>query len=128
MTQPNPYLSHLEERVIATPSCKRLTLINPAYMTRQVYRLAEVEYGIHGHITSLNPIRPENGPDLWESKALRTFERGETVISLVEEMEGEEYMRLMRPLVTEKGCLKCHTAQGYREGVGSSAGKIFGAA
>ena len=116
MTQPNPYLSDIQERVITTPSGKRLTLINPAYMTRQVHRLAEEEHGIHGHITSLNPIRPENGPDPWETKALRTFERGETEISSIEEMEGEEYIRLMRPLVTEKGCLKCHAAQGYREG------------
>ncbi len=25
-------------------------------------------------------------------------------------------MRLMRPLITEKGCLKCHAVQGYRVG------------
>ena len=25
-------------------------------------------------------------------------------------------MRLMRPLITEKGCLKCHADQGYKEG------------
>jgi signal transduction histidine kinase/CheY-like chemotaxis protein len=31
-------------------------------------------------------------------------------------MVGGEYMRLMRPLVTQKGCLKCHATQGYREG------------
>jgi signal transduction histidine kinase len=31
-------------------------------------------------------------------------------------MDGEEYMRLMRPLITEKGCLKCHAVQGYQEG------------
>jgi len=116
MTQPNPYLSDIQEIVITAPSGKRLTLINPAYMTRQVHRLAEEEYGVRGHITSLNPIRPENAPDPWEAKVLRSFERGETEISSVEEMEGEEYIRLMRPLVTEKGCLECHAAQGYREG------------
>jgi PAS domain S-box-containing protein len=115
-TQPNPYLSHIPDRDITTPSGKLLTLMNPAYMTRQVHELAEKEQGIHGHITSLNPIRPENSPDPWETKALQAFESGQTEISSVEEMEGKEYMRLMRPLVTEKGCLECHAAQGYQEG------------
>ena len=115
-TQPNPYLSHLPERDITTPSGKLLTLMNPAYMTRQVYELAKEEYGIlDGHITSLNPIRSENAPDPWEINALQAFERGETEINSVEKMEGKDYMRLMLPLITEKACLKCHAAQGYRE-------------
>ncbi len=115
-TQPNPYLSHLPERDIRTPSGKLLTLMNPAYMTRQMHELAEKEQGIRGHITSLSPIRPENFPDPWETKALQALESGQTEISSVEEMEGKKYMRLMRPLVTEKSCLECHAAQGYQEG------------
>ena len=116
VTKPNPYLSDMPERDITTPSGKLLTLVNPAYMTRQVHELAEGEYGVRGHITSLNLIRPENAPDLWETEALQAFERGETEISSVKKMEGEEYIRLMRPLITEKGCLKCHAAQGFQEG------------
>ncbi|MEW6410735.1 MAG: DUF3365 domain-containing protein, partial [Nitrospirota bacterium] len=115
-TLPNPYLSHISEREFRTPSGKLLTLMNPAYMTRQVYELAQERSGIRGHITSLNPIRSENAPDPWETKALQSFEHGETEISLVEKMEGKDYMRLMRPLITEKDCLKCHAAQGYKEG------------
>ncbi len=115
-TLPNSYLSPMPERDITTPSGKPLTLMNPAYMTRQVHELAEKEYGVRGHITSLNPIRPENAPDPWETEALQASERGETEISSVEQMEGREYMRLMRPLATEEGCLKCHAAQGYQEG------------
>ncbi len=114
-TQPNPYLD-VPEREIITPSGKMYTLINPAYMTRQMYELAEQRYGIYGHITSLNPIRPENAADIWETQALQAFERGETEISSVEEMKGQEYMRLMSPLITEKSCLKCHAVQGYQEG------------
>ena len=114
-SQPNPYLD-VPEREIITPSGKMYTLINPAYMTRQMYELAEQEYGVYGHITSLNPIRPENAADIWETQALQAFERGETEISSVEEMKGQEYMRLMSPLITEKSCLKCHAAQGYQEG------------
>lgn len=115
-TQPNPNLSDTAERDITTPSGKQLTLINPAYMTRQVHELAKKEFGVHGHITSLIPIRSENSADPWETEALRAFELGETEISSVEAMQGREYMRLMRPLLTEKGCLACHARQGYQEG------------
>ncbi len=78
--QPNPYLD-VPERDIIMPSGKMYTLINPAYMTRQVHELVEDETGVYGHITSLNPIRPENAADTWETQALQTFERGETEFS-----------------------------------------------
>ena len=112
---PNPYLD-LKERDIPGPSGKALTLINPAYMTRQVHELALETHGIRGHITSLNPIRPKNVPDPWETLALKEFERGNKEVSAVQDLEGRAHMRLMRPLLTEKGCLKCHRQQGYRVG------------
>jgi PAS domain S-box-containing protein len=115
-TPANPYLSHIEERDLETPSGRQLTLINPAYMTRQVFELGQEQYDVRGHITSLNPIRPENAPDPWERRALEAFEQGEAEVSSVEEIDGEPFMRLMRPMVTEKQCLKCHAAQGYKEG------------
>lgn len=115
-TQPDPYLSDLPERDVLTPSGQKLTLMHPAYMTRQVYELAEKESEIYGHITSLKPIRPENAPDAWEAAALRAFERGEKEVSSFEEIKGREYLRLIRPLIIEKPCLRCHARQGYREG------------
>jgi PAS domain S-box-containing protein len=114
--RPNPYLSHLPERDITTSSGKELTLINPAYMTRQVFELMMTESDFGGHITSLNPIRPENEADSWETAALEGFEQGELESSSLEEFEGEEYLRLMRPLFTEEGCLQCHESQGYQVG------------
>ncbi len=113
---PNPYLAHVEEREIETPSGKRLTLMNPAYMTRQVHELGFEAGGVRGHITSLNPIRPANAPDAWEKGALETFERGEQEFSSVEVLDGQAHWRLMRPLTTEKSCLKCHGDQGYKVG------------
>ena len=115
-TPPNPYLSGIPERDVTTPSGKRLTLINPAYMTRQVYGIMADEYDVHGHITSLNPIRSENAADPWETEALHTFERGKEEVSAISRINGKEYFRLMHPFVTEKGCLRCHAKQGYREG------------
>ena len=115
-TQPNPYLSDIPDRDITTLSGKRLTLINPAYMTRQVNSLMGGDYNVRGHITSLNPIRPENAPDPWEAEALRTFEQGKAKVSSISKIEGKEYFRSMNSFITEKQCLKCHAKQGYREG------------
>jgi PAS domain S-box-containing protein len=114
-TPPNPYLT-VPERDIKTTSGQFLTLINPAYMTRQVHELEELEKGVKSHITSLIPIRPENSADGWEASALQEFERGKTEISSLQIIEGEDYMRMMRPLITEKQCLRCHAVQGYKEG------------
>jgi hypothetical protein len=115
LTQPNLYLE-TPERDIVTPQGQELTKINPAYMTRQVHEIAKNTFGVRGHITSLNPIRPGNKPDDWEANALKDFENGIEEVSSIEMIEGEKYMRLMRPLMTEKGCLQCHAIQGYREG------------
>jgi signal transduction histidine kinase len=116
-TPPNPYLAHVPERDISTPSGKKLTLVNPAYMTRQVHTLgAEQRYGLKGHITSLNPIREGNEPDEWERHALLSFEQGSREVFELSSMDGQPYFRFMRPFITEEGCLKCHAAQGYREG------------
>lgn len=115
---PNPYLSHLPERDIHTPSGRKLTLINPAYMTRQVYELAKGNnaFTYTGHLTSLNPIRPENAPDAWEKRALHAFEKGNREINELIQIDGQPFMRLIRAFVTEKSCLKCHADQGYKEG------------
>ncbi len=115
-TPPTPYLSKLPERDLTTPSGRRLTLLNPAYMTRQVYDLAAAAGLARGHLTSLKPIRPENAPDPWEAKALKAFEQGQEEVSEVVDLGGKPYMRLMRPFVTEAGCLQCHAEQGYKVG------------
>jgi len=115
-TPPNPHLSHLPERDLQTPSGRRLTLVNPAYMTRQVYELAQKTGQPQGHLHSLHPLGPENVPDPWETKALKLFEQGQTEVKGVETQDGKEVFRLMRPFITEKSCLGCHAAQGYRVG------------
>lgn len=116
MTPVNPHLRVADRDVTASGGLS-LTLINPAYMTRQVNELARPGVNnFQGHITSLNPIRPANAPDGWEAQALESFERGEKEQRTVTRLSGEEYFRLMRPFVTEERCLKCHAAQGYRQG------------
>lgn len=112
-TPPNPYLSHIKNRDIITDSVQ-LTLVNPAYMTRQVYELQDAGSDIHGHITSLNPIRPENKADAWETKALLSFEKGVNDFYEVDTIKGKAYFRYMKPFVVETSCLKCHAQQGYK--------------
>ncbi len=112
---PNPYLQ-VPQRDILTTSGQQLTLINPAFMTRLVHEIQEEQSGTKGHITSLNPIRAENKPDEWETRALKAIEKGQKEQSSIEDLRGTPYMRLMRPLITEEGCLKCHAAQGYKVG------------
>jgi len=112
-TPPNPYLAYIPERDIVTPSGKALTLVNPAYMTRQVHELGFKQYGLRGHITSLKSLRPENAPDPWERDALQAFERGVKEVAVLEPISDKTYFRFMRPMLTEEGCMKCHAKQGY---------------
>jgi len=113
---PNPHLASVPERDIATPSGRQLTLINAAYMVRQVHEISEDASETRGHITSLRPIRAANAPDPWESAALQTLGAGQPEISSLEQLDGLMYLRLMRPLRVEQACLKCHADQGYRVG------------
>ena len=113
-TPPNPYLN-VPNRDVTTTSGLPLTLLNPAYMARQVNQLAQQGRGSRAHLTSLKPLRPENAPDAFETAALKSFEEGVKEVSAFEGKERQD-LRLMRPLLVEKPCLKCHAQQGYKEG------------
>lgn len=115
-TAPNPYLSNIPERDIETLSGKHLTLMNPAWALRQLNEKFAEDYGVAGHITSLKPLRPENGPDNWERLALELFENGKTEVKEFTDVEGQQFFRLTEPLITQEGCLKCHAQQGYAVG------------
>ncbi len=115
-TPPNPGLAQIAERDIETPSGKKLTLMNPAYIMRQVMEEFSELYGIKGKITSAKLINPANAPDAWEAAALARFEQGETEVFEFSEIAGDPYLRLMQPLKVNAGCLKCHAFQGYKVG------------
>ena len=117
-TPPNPYISPaiVPERDEVTLSGRQLTLINPAYMTRQVQELAVRQGGIGGRITSLNPINPRNQAAAWEIRALHTLAGGGKEYVEFAGVEGIRLLRMLLPLRMEKSCLKCHARQGYKEG------------
>ena len=114
-TPSNPYLK-VPDRDVITSTGKELTLMNPAYMLRELQTDFPGEYGDKSHITSLKLLNPKNAPDDWETAALRAIEQGEKVRQEVQQVNGQPYLRMMRPLIAEKGCLKCHATQGYKEG------------
>ncbi len=114
-TSPNPYLDD-PERDIKLQDGRILTKINPAFMTRQIAELAEEKNNIRFHITSLNPIRPANKANEWESAALEKFESGVMEYTESITLADDFIFRYMAPLVTEKSCLKCHSKQGYKVG------------
>ncbi len=113
-TRPNPYLEH-PRRDLVTRGGLALTMINPAYMTRQIAEIAQQADGIQLHITSLKPLRPANAPDSWEADALRRFEAG--LAEITELIPGEiPVHRYMAPLRVKDACLQCHEKQGYALG------------
>ena len=67
-TPSNPYLAHLPHRDVRTDSGQQLTLMNPAYMLRQLMEEFQELYGVKGDITSLQPLNPENRPDPWKDR------------------------------------------------------------
>lgn len=115
-TPPNPYLAHIITRDIQSTDGSDLTLMNPAYAVRQLNEAFPKDFGITGHFTSLKLLRPENGPDKWEKAVLQRFDKDEREIHEFTEIDGEPYLRLMRALALEEGCLKCHSHQGYEIG------------
>ncbi|TRZ76336.1 MAG: PAS domain S-box protein, partial [Deltaproteobacteria bacterium] len=108
--EPDPYLS-MPESDIVTPSGRLLRYVHPVTMTRIVNKLARERFGVLGKITSFKPVHPENMPDTWEREALQAFEQRKSEVSSVQDMGGNAYMRLMRPLLIEKACLQCHTGK-----------------
>ena len=114
--RPNPWLSHVPDRDARTAAGRELTLMNPAWMTREILDLTNREHGVMGRITSLRPLRPENAPDPWERAALERLEAGSPSYSELVVSDGEERLRYMGRLTAEESCLGCHGRQGYRAG------------
>jgi len=114
---PNPYLEH-PRRDLQTTDGQRLTMVNPAFMTRLLSEHAKASNSTSFHITSLKPIRPGNAPDEWERTALERFETGlrEVVALIPDEDSTARELRYMAPLDVSRACLACHEKQGYKIG------------
>jgi two-component system NtrC family sensor kinase len=109
-TQPNPYLAE-SLRTLATADGKVLAMINHAQMTRLFSELLTNQRGIHLHITSLTPIRPDNLADPWEEHVLAHFRRGSSEEFDIVGDGDDSVFRYMAPLRVEERCLTCHPRQ-----------------
>ncbi|HEY9078653.1 sensor histidine kinase [Magnetovibrio sp.] len=114
--KPSPFMEHIEERDIMTPSGRMLTLVNPATMVRQIMDEYAQLYGVQGRLVSLNPFQPDHLADPWETAAIEAFQRGAEEVREITTINGEEFFRMIRPMVATKVCLKCHGLQGYEVG------------
>ncbi len=124
--QPNPYLYKVSpgqglkaeiEPILIDQKGRRLGLINPATMTRQLSVDSELHNEISFHLTSLLLINPDNKPDAFEKASLTAFEEGAVVeTTKISEKNGQPYFRYMAPLKISQDCLRCHGFQGYQVG------------
>ena len=118
-TPPNPLLEFLPQRDVVTTDGVKLTLMNPAYMMRQMTEEFEATYGIKGKITGqvlLDPKGVRNKADEWELAALKQFDQGKKEVIEIKQIEGEDYLRFMRPMIMTEGCTLCHGHLGFKDG------------
>ncbi|MCU7843254.1 MAG: EAL domain-containing protein [Candidatus Thiodiazotropha sp. (ex Monitilora ramsayi)] len=115
-TQPNPHLEELPNRDVTTDAGQDLTLMNPAYMIRQINERFSRMHNDYIHITSLDPLHDENEPDEWERAVLKTFKRESDEVAEIVAFRNQPSLRMMRPMVTKQRCLKCHERHGYEVG------------
>jgi two-component system, NtrC family, sensor kinase len=115
-TQPNPYLKHTR-RDLQTTDGQRLTLINPAFMTRMISDMTKISQGLTFRSTSIKPVNPDNAPDEWEQRALaRLVDNTSEVKELTGSADGRPLFRYLAPLWVVEECLDCHREQGYKVG------------
>jgi len=117
-TQPNPDLKSLPGRDLVTTTGLRLTLMNPSAMIRQMKGGGEGSLAVKEKLTTFPDklLDQVNMPDDWELKALKSLKQGAKEVKEITQIDGATYMRLIKPLYIEQGCLNCHGGQGYQVG------------
>lgn len=121
-TPPNPYLN-VPERDVVTTTGKALTLMNHAYVLREIKTDFPDDYGALSRIASLHPLNSLNAADAWETGALASFEQGNPEYLEIVQINGQPHLRMMKPLMVEQACTSCHTGQkvgDVRGGISSS--------
>jgi len=105
--------AHLRENTIKTEDGEILVKINPAWMTRQLSALSQLQ-NFQFKITSLNPINPTNKPDKFEEKALKMIL--DNNLTEYYEINNKHKFRYVGALVTTESCLECHSDENYKLG------------
>lgn len=95
-------------REVETTSGKRLVLLNPVYITRQIHELQKKELNIISHVASIDPVSKEDTPDKWEKGSLESILHGVKEVKSIELIDDQAYLRIMKPLVVRESCVSCH--------------------
>ena len=114
--EPNLWLNH-PKRDVTTNNGDSLTLINPAWMIRQINEVQpEGERSVVSRLTSSKLLNPNNAPTDWEADALTVLEsqQAEEVFEIVHDVAGHVKARFAKPLKVLPGCLSCHEEQEYQ--------------
>jgi diguanylate cyclase (GGDEF)-like protein/PAS domain S-box-containing protein len=115
-TPPSPWMAHIPDRDVVTANGKQLTLMNPAYMLRQMMDEFSELYGVKGRIVGRVALNPNNLADAWESSAIGAFEKGDREVLAISNLAGQPFLRLIKPMMMEASCMKCHGHLGFKVG------------
>ncbi|EME68866.1 Signal transduction histidine kinase [Paramagnetospirillum caucaseum] len=116
-TPPSPWMAHLPDRDLIADDGRRLTLMNPAYMLREMMQDHGELYGIKGRIVGIIYLNPNNKADPWEAEGIRQFAEGrKTELMEVSDIDGAPFLRLFKPFRMEPSCQKCHGHLGFQDG------------
>jgi signal transduction histidine kinase len=114
----DPYLVHPRKNVITTDG-ETLTLLNPAFVLREVQANQADPARSQSRVISVHPLNPKNAADDWEREGLDGLSSGLERVERVETPAGPQ-LRAMRPFFVSAPCLACHA--GFK--VGDIAGAI----
>lgn len=96
---------------------KLYTKTSPSIVTRLLSERAAREGLFSFKLTNTVLLNPENAPDEFERRAIRTFRGSEANgIFNKEIIDGRPVLRYAAPVIAQESCLACHMAQGYRPG------------
>ena len=85
-------------------------------MTSEISVISMQGEGVSFRLTSLDPVNPDHAPDAWERESLKRFESNQTELSrTVSDADGRS-LAVMRPLIVDQSCLRCHGTQGCEIG------------
>ena len=112
---PNPY-PIVPARTVETPA-GTLTKIHPPLMNRLVHSSRSMREGVISGVIGLQTLQANTSIDAWERRKLQLVTMDTTLTEISERMvvNGNDSMRLLRPLVMEESCKSCHV-NGYTEG------------
>ncbi|MBI3147820.1 MAG: response regulator [Betaproteobacteria bacterium] len=101
-----------QERLSASRSTGetfKIVSLTPIHILLAIQDISNKDYGVKERLTSLQLRNPDNAPDEWETKALKSLEQGaEMATEAVPRKGGHGLLRVMIPMRMDKECIECH--------------------